>query len=169
MMLSTIGAWREIIGLLGSRDRAKEVREYYRAFAVNALRREGWFDFLRTPQTVQDIIDHFGYTDYGYVVKFLESFAQDKILIRDNGTYLANGLIGEYPINPPKYFNAGLVQIHTDAAYEIPVAFPSCCSAHCTVRCLNHISSLQVGCPSYYQNVCATCEHPEGGSENSRQ
>jgi len=119
-MLSTIGAWREIIGLLGSRDRAKEVREYYRAFAVNALRREGWFDFLRTPQTVQDIIDHFGYTDYGYVVKFLESFAQDKILIRDNGTYLANGLIGEYPINPPKYFNAGLVQIHTDAAYEIP-------------------------------------------------
>lgn len=119
-MLSTIGAWSEIIGLLGSRDRAKEVREYYRALSVNALRREGWFDFMKTPRTTQDIMDYFRYRDYGYLSRYLEAYAQDGILIRENGTYRTNGLIGEYPVNPPDVFGPGIVQITTDASYAIP-------------------------------------------------
>jgi ubiquinone/menaquinone biosynthesis C-methylase UbiE len=119
-MLSTIGAWREIIGLLGSKDRAKEVREYHQALAVNALRRAGWFDFMNTPRTVEDIMNHFGYTDYAYLMKFLVAFVQDEILIGGNGTYRTNGRIGEYPVNPPNEFGTGIVQIHTDAANTIP-------------------------------------------------
>ena len=68
-MLSSLKAWKEIIGLYGSKDRQKEIREYYRALSVNALRREGWFDLMRTPQTIQDIMDHFGYTDHDFLLK----------------------------------------------------------------------------------------------------
>jgi len=119
-MLSTIGAWREVIGLLSTKNRTKEVREYYRALSINALRREGWFDLMRTPQTVQDIMDHFGYTDYGYLLKYLEAYAHDGILVRENGTYRTNGLTSEYPVNPPNEFGPGIVQIHTDASDAIP-------------------------------------------------
>ncbi len=119
-MLSTIGAWREIIGLLSSKDRAKEVREYHQALAVNALRSEGWFDLMRIPQTVQDIMDHFGYTDFTYLMRFLDAFVLDEILVRENETYRTNGLIGEFPVNPPNEFGTGIVQIHTDAAAAIP-------------------------------------------------
>jgi ubiquinone/menaquinone biosynthesis C-methylase UbiE len=119
-MLSTIGAWREIIGLLGSKNRAKEVRDYHRALSVNALRKEGWFDFMGIPKTVQDITNHFGYTDYGYLSRFLDAFVLDEILIRENGTYRTNGLIGEYPVKPPNEFGSGIVQIHTTASNAIP-------------------------------------------------
>lgn len=119
-MLSTIGAWREILGLVSVRDRAKEIREYYKALSINALRKEGWFDFMRTPQTVQDIVDHFGYVDYGFLIKYLEAYVQDEILFRENGTYRVNGLIGDYPVKVPAFFGTGIVQITADAADAIP-------------------------------------------------
>jgi ubiquinone/menaquinone biosynthesis C-methylase UbiE len=119
-MLSSLKAWKEIIGLYGSRDRQKEIREYYRALSVNALRREGWFDLMRTPQTIQDIMDHFGYTDHDFLLKYLEAYVQDEILVKENGTYRTNGLITAFPVNPPNYLGSGIVQITTDASNAIP-------------------------------------------------
>ncbi|MBN2230359.1 MAG: class I SAM-dependent methyltransferase [Candidatus Thorarchaeota archaeon] len=119
-MLSTIGAWAEIIWLLTSKDRVKMVHEYHQALSVNAMRREGWFDYMRMPQTVEDLMDHFGYTDFPYLMKFLDAFVHDGILIRENGTYRTNGPIAEYPINPPDIFNAGILQVHADALNAVP-------------------------------------------------
>jgi len=119
-VLSTIGAWSEIIWLLTSKDRVKQVHEYHRAINTNAMRKEGWFDFMKTPRTIEDIMNHFGYTDYPYLTKFLEAFIKDEILIRENGTYRTNGTIGEIPVNPPDVFNKGIVQVHADALDAVP-------------------------------------------------
>lgn len=119
-MLSTIGAWSEIIWLLTSKDRVKLVHEYHQALSVNTMRREGWFDLMRTPQTVDDIMDHFGYTDEAYLRKFLDAFVHDGILTRENGTYRTNGPVHEFPVNPPDIFNTGIVQVHTDALKAVP-------------------------------------------------
>jgi SAM-dependent methyltransferase len=119
-MLSTIGAWVEIIGLMSSKNIVKDVHEYHRAINTNAMRKEGWFDFMKTPQTVEDIMHHFGYTDSVYLTKFLEAFVNDGILIEENGAYHTNGTIGEFPVNPPNMFNAGLLQVHADALSAVP-------------------------------------------------
>ena len=119
-MLSTIGAWAEIIWLISSKNRLKDVHEYHRAINTNAMRKEGWFDFMKTPRAVEDIMDHFGYTDYAYLTKFLSAFVNDEVLVRENGTYRTNGAINELPVKLPDIFNAGLLQVHADALKAVP-------------------------------------------------
>ena len=120
-MISKIGAWSEVLKIGGSgRSRSKELRDYYRALSVNVLSREGWFDFMASPQTIQNIVDHFGYTDMGFLIKYLEAYVQDEILVRENGTYRANGVIGDFPIKAPDIFESGMAQIASDAAAAIP-------------------------------------------------
>ena len=86
-MISTISAWFEVMKLIRSRDISKELTEYYRALSVNVMRKEGLFDFLKTPRTIQDIADYFGYTDFEYLGKTLEAYASDDILIRGYAAY----------------------------------------------------------------------------------
>ncbi len=119
-MISTIGAWFEIMKAIGARDIAKVLREYYRALSVNALRKEGLFDYLLSPRTIQDIADHFGYTDLEYLNKCLEVYADDKIISKENGTFRSNGSVNEFPLVIPRDFGPGFVQVTTDAAEGIP-------------------------------------------------
>ncbi|MFW9920961.1 MAG: class I SAM-dependent methyltransferase [Candidatus Thorarchaeota archaeon] len=119
-MISTISAWLEIMKAIGARDIAKVLREYYRALSVNVLRKEGLFDFLVSPRKIQDIADHFGYTDLEYLTKYLEVFANDDIIIKENGTFRTNGSVNEFPLEPPKDFGPGFVQVTTDASAGIP-------------------------------------------------
>ncbi|MGQ4912978.1 MAG: class I SAM-dependent methyltransferase [Candidatus Thorarchaeota archaeon] len=120
-MLAKIGAWREVMKLgLDARKRTRELREFYRANSVKVLRREGWFDFMTVPRTVGDIVEHFGYTDVDFLVKYLDALADDDILVRQDGTYRTNGVVEDYPIVPPDIFGPGLVQITADAAASIP-------------------------------------------------
>lgn len=120
-MISKIGAWGEVLKIGGSgRSRSIELREYYRALSVNVLSREGWFDFMATPQTIQNIVEHFGYTDIGFLVKYLEAYVHDEILIKESNTYRTNGVIGEFPVIAPDIFESGMAQIASDAATSIP-------------------------------------------------
>ncbi len=119
-MFSTIGAWLEIMKAIGARNIAKELREYYRALSVNVLRKEGLFDFLMTPRTIQNIADHFGYTDLVYLTKCLEVYADDEIIIKENNTFRSNGSVNEFPMGTPKEFGPGFVQVTMDASAGIP-------------------------------------------------
>lgn len=120
-MLKTIAAWGELLKLgVGTRNRAKEVREYHRALALNALKREGWFDYMVTPRAIHDFADYFGYTDLDLLSKFLEVFENDEILIKEDGTYRTNGTINDLPVVAPDEFGSGIKQIHADAAKAIP-------------------------------------------------
>ncbi|MBN2230358.1 MAG: class I SAM-dependent methyltransferase [Candidatus Thorarchaeota archaeon] len=120
-MLPTIGAWTELLKIGGTgRTRKKELRAYYRALSFNVLRKEGLFDFLVTPQSVQSIANRFGYTDIQFLTKYLDAYTEDEILIRENGTYRTNGIIKEFAVIAPDIFNPGLQQIASDGAAAIP-------------------------------------------------
>jgi ubiquinone/menaquinone biosynthesis C-methylase UbiE len=120
-MISKMKAWSELLKLgLGIQNRVREVHEYHRALSVNALKNEGWFDYMVTPRRIQDIADYFGYTDLDYLTKFLEAFANDDLLIKNDGTYQSNGMIEDFPVVVPEIFGSGLPQIHADAAMQIP-------------------------------------------------
>jgi ubiquinone/menaquinone biosynthesis C-methylase UbiE len=119
-MFSTISAWFEVMKLVRARDISKELTDYYRALSVNVLRKEGLFDFLVTPRTIQDIADHFGYTDFEYLTKTLEAYANDEILIRERGKYKTNGMVNDFPIVAPKEFGPGILQAISDGSSAIP-------------------------------------------------
>jgi ubiquinone/menaquinone biosynthesis C-methylase UbiE len=116
-----LGAWRELLKLgVDVRKRQKELRDFYRAHSVNVLRREGWFDFMAKPRTIEDVANHFSYTDLDFLTKYLEAYAQDAILIKENRTYRTNGTIDDYPTIAPDIFGSGMAQITADAATSIP-------------------------------------------------
>jgi ubiquinone/menaquinone biosynthesis C-methylase UbiE len=120
-MFELLGAYKELVKLgVDAKKRSRELRDFYRANSVNVLRREGWFDFMAKPRTIANIADHFGYTDIDFLTKYLEAYAQDDILIKEDGTYMTNGIVNEYPIVPLDIFGPGLVQIVADAAKAIP-------------------------------------------------
>ncbi len=119
-MISTLSAWLQIMKVVGARNISKVLQDYYRALSVNALRKEGLFDFLVTPRTLQDIADHFGFTDFSYLTKCLDAYTDDKIIIRENGTFKSNGPVDEVPLVAPKEFGPGFIQVTTDAATHIP-------------------------------------------------
>lgn len=120
-MLPKLKVYGELLKLgVGVRNRAKDIREYHRSLTLNALKREGWFDYMVTPRKKHDIADHFGYTELDLLAKILETLASDELLVVADGTYQANGTAGEFPLVIPPEFSTGLVQIHTDAAASIP-------------------------------------------------
>ncbi|MDF1540188.1 MAG: hypothetical protein P1Q69_14940, partial [Candidatus Thorarchaeota archaeon] len=93
-MLSTIKAWKEILKLGGrARTRGNQIRDFYRANSVNVLRNEGWFDFMSNPRTLEEVADHFGYSDLDFLKRYLEAYAEDEILVKVDGTYRTNGLV----------------------------------------------------------------------------
>ncbi len=120
MMLKKAAAWREIMKLGGMRKRSKEVRSYYRALSVKSLRKEGWFDFMTIPRSIEEIADHFGYVDMEFLRKYLEAYSNDKILIKEEGKYRTNGIVEDFPAIPPDLFGPGLAQLTADAANNIP-------------------------------------------------
>ncbi len=120
-MASLIGAWLQLLKLGGNIRRHKtELKNFYRANSVNILRREGLFDYLTKPRTLQDISDHFGYEDLKYLSKVLDVFAEDDILIQHEYAYKVNGVVPEFSAEPPEVFGQGMAEIVADSAEAIP-------------------------------------------------
>jgi ubiquinone/menaquinone biosynthesis C-methylase UbiE len=120
-IVATIGAWREVLKVGGSgRTWRKKIEGYYRGLIVNVFRKEGLFDFMVIPQTVQNIADHFGYTEIELLNKVLEGFRKDEILVKEGETYRPNGSVHEFPIEPPSIFGTGLQEIFSDGAASFP-------------------------------------------------
>ena len=115
-----IGAWSELLKLaIDIRGLKKEVRQFYRGNAINALRQEGWFDFLIHPRTIEDIAGHFGYTDMDYLTRMLNLFSVDGLLMTSGETYRVTGPIEEQPIVLPKFFGSTMGQIAADSASQL--------------------------------------------------
>ncbi|MHA1906773.1 MAG: class I SAM-dependent methyltransferase [Candidatus Thorarchaeota archaeon] len=120
-MYSTIKAWKEILKLGGrARTRGNQVRDFYKANSINVLRKEGWFDYMAYPRTLEDVAGHFGYTDLDFLRRYLEAYSDDEILIKEDGTYRTNGPVEEYSIEIFDLVGPGLVQLAADAAARIP-------------------------------------------------
>ena len=74
------------------------------------------------------IADHFGYTDMIVLNKVLEGFRKDELLVVEGDTYRTNGIINEFPIDPPSIWGPGLQQISSDGAAAFPDRLRGVCT-----------------------------------------
>jgi ubiquinone/menaquinone biosynthesis C-methylase UbiE len=60
--------------------------------------------------------------------KVLEGFRKDELLVLEGDTYRTNGIINEFPIEPPSIWGPGLQQISSDGAAAFPDRLRGVCT-----------------------------------------
>lgn len=84
-------AWYELIKLGNITQVRKDIDTFYRGNIVRVLATEGWISFLKEPRTVDEIMDHFQYTDKNFLELILHAFVADNSLkIVNKSTYVFN-------------------------------------------------------------------------------
>ena len=72
----------------------KKFETLNRFFVLDKLKTEGFFDFLQSPKTYDDILTHFGYLDIDYTKELFQLLREDKgkILLysEEDDTYQRN-------------------------------------------------------------------------------
>lgn len=82
-----------------SLTKIREAREFYKGNLIRVLDKEGLFNFLNIPKTLEEIVEHFNYVDLNLVSTTLEAFRNDKVLsiTPDSKYYFKNHKLGHYP------------------------------------------------------------------------
>ena len=66
-MFERMKAWIELVKLLKTVSPSvirKEAYTFYRYHIIQALKKEGWFEFFKKPHTKEELIAKYGYTDF---------------------------------------------------------------------------------------------------------
>jgi len=121
MVLERVKAWKEIFKLAKTRNVQAEVNEYFRNNIIQSLTNMGWFEFLQTPRTVDEIVVKFNVEDIEYLGEILRTLMSDDTLIKiSSDRYLCNGNHSIKPNVDPKVFNASIKQLLWTYADFIP-------------------------------------------------
>lgn len=96
----------------------KQIDEFFFGIIMEKLEREGWFDFLEGGKSIEDLAEHFGYTDNVFLNRMLETFLDDGVLKMENGL-LGLGDVS-YTVEPPTIFSESLIDIWKNHAEFIP-------------------------------------------------
>ncbi len=82
-----------------SLTKIREAREFYKGNLIRVLDKEGLFDYLELPKSMEEIVEQFNYTDLDLVSTTLEVLQSDKILslTPDSKFYFNNHKLGHYP------------------------------------------------------------------------
>lgn len=82
-----------------SLTKIREAREFYKGNLIKVLDKEGLFQYLEIPKSMEDIVKHFNYNDLDLVSVTLEALQSDKILslTPEGKYYFKNHKIGHYP------------------------------------------------------------------------
>ena len=98
-MVHRMKAWWQILKIMMSLTKIKEAREFYKGNLIKVLDKEGIFHYLKEPKSVEEIMEHFEYTDLNLVSKTLDALRSDKILIstQDSKFHYRNKKVGHYP------------------------------------------------------------------------
>ena len=79
-VLKKIHAWIELIKLGNITAIRKEINTFFRGNIIRVLQEEGFFDYLKTPRTVEEIATHFQWTDINFLHELLEVLVEDRTL-----------------------------------------------------------------------------------------
>jgi ubiquinone/menaquinone biosynthesis C-methylase UbiE len=118
-MMNTLKAWGELIKLGSTAKLSHEVNIFYKNTVIKRLQDEGWFEFLDTPRTADDIFSHFNYTDRNFLHEVLDILTRNKIVHRISDKYQVNGPIVLHDIRP-KLFNDGNIELSINYIGAIP-------------------------------------------------
>ncbi len=87
-MFNKLHAWYEILKIGNLMKIKKQNNLFFRGNIIKVLKKEGWFDFLDEPRTLEELADNFGYTDVKFLKEILEVMVQDGTLRKvDNAKY----------------------------------------------------------------------------------
>ncbi|OLS12895.1 MAG: methyltransferase type 11 [Promethearchaeota archaeon CR_4] len=113
-------AWMQLfkIGPVGEFN--SDVKKFYRGNIINVLQGEGWFKFLDTPRTLDEIAINFHYTDLNLLTMILRALVKEKYLEQfKDKKYQANDGI-DYSTTVPKPFTEGMVGVQRNFAKALP-------------------------------------------------
>ncbi|MFW9938026.1 MAG: class I SAM-dependent methyltransferase [Candidatus Thorarchaeota archaeon] len=80
--MGKIKAWFTLITQMGPvASIGKKFETLNRFFVLDTLKSEGFFEFIETPKTYNEILDHFGYKDIPYTKELLNLLKDDKAKI----------------------------------------------------------------------------------------
>ncbi|MFX0023070.1 MAG: class I SAM-dependent methyltransferase [Candidatus Hermodarchaeota archaeon] len=98
-MVHRIKAWFKILKIMMSLTKIREAREFYKGNLVKVLDKEGLFNFLNIPKSLDEIVQYFNYKDVNLVSTTLEALRKDKILsvTPDSKFFFKNHKLGRYP------------------------------------------------------------------------
>ncbi len=121
MAFARVKAWKEIFKLAKTRNVQGEVNEYFRNNIIQSLTTMGWFDFLKSPRTVNEIIAKFGVKDPAYLEDIFKTLTSDDTITQVAvDKYQCNGHHSIKPNVDPKVFNASIKQLLWNYAEFIP-------------------------------------------------
>jgi len=99
----------------------KETRDFYRSNIIRVLGAtgEGWFKFLESPKTLEEIAGKFQYTDLDFLKEVLDTLVADTTLETNQSKYTVKGPVKENRV-VPKIFNTAVVEVLESYAQFLP-------------------------------------------------
>ena len=101
MKMGKIKAWFTLITQMGPvASIGNKFEVLNRFFVLDVLNDQGLFEFISTPKTYEEILNHFGYKDISYTQELFKLLKEDKgkiiLFSEDNNTYQRNPQV-EFP------------------------------------------------------------------------
>ncbi len=118
-MSNGLKAWVEVLKLGRVVSQAKEMNEFYKNTVLKALQEEGWFTYLGTPHTLEDMAANYNYTDRALLGEILKLLARDKVIKGVGGIYHAPRAVVPREFTP-RLLSPGNVAISINYAKSIP-------------------------------------------------
>ncbi|MFX1250880.1 MAG: class I SAM-dependent methyltransferase [Promethearchaeota archaeon] len=84
-------AWWNILKIGNPSSLIKELKNFFRGNTIRVLKNEGWFNYLKQPHTLGEIMEHFNYTDHDFLQEILDVLVEDETInLVDDDKYQTN-------------------------------------------------------------------------------
>ncbi|MFX1236416.1 MAG: class I SAM-dependent methyltransferase [Promethearchaeota archaeon] len=117
----TINAWREIFKVGKVKKKLSMVADWFRSNILRVLDKEGWKDFFVVPRSIDELMDHFSYTDKEYMMTIINALLSDKTIARiKDGKYQILKPLEANGVKIPDMFEKSTRDTFTDYADAVP-------------------------------------------------
>ncbi|MFX0062223.1 MAG: class I SAM-dependent methyltransferase [Candidatus Hermodarchaeota archaeon] len=117
-MASTIRAYRQLIRM-GNFYIVRQFEGFFKGNIIRVFTKEGLFDFLDEPKTLNEVSEHFGYTNQLFLKKLFDFLAEDTIIRLYEEKYQTVRPIKDVWVRP-EVFNDSAIEIWEEYAHSIP-------------------------------------------------
>lgn len=119
MVIRRIRAWRELLKIGRASSSFKQIDIYFRANVLDIMQKEGLFEYLKKPRSLENIMEHFSYTDKKYLLTLMHALVNDNTIERINGKYLSPRPVFAVKVKP-SFFNDSIMDLLAAYAEFIP-------------------------------------------------
>ncbi len=119
-LLNKSHAWIELFKLGAVRSLNDSVKKFYRTSILQGLKEEGWFDFLSVPRKVDDIANHFHYSDRKLLDAVLDTLVEDHTLVNVIDHEYIVDKVPELDLTLPKVFQESTAEVTFSLGRGLP-------------------------------------------------